>query len=294
MPSTCVVTLIHGTWAKHAAWTKIPSPLTEALANNLGRGLRLESFQWSGRNLHYARSQAATALKQHIRKCSERYPEANHFIIAHSHGGNVALYALRDQQVRTQVRGTVCLSTPFISCRRRELGEGGFTSIFGFLVVLGWISTSESPIVQFIPGIDWLKRESIATWPLAILMIVITLVFGFVFAKYIPFLSDLAETFRLPDLESGELLIVRAPGDEASSSLGATRVFSLLLGYVSQALGRVYRAGERLIEFDERLTWGKRFLIFITVFLVGLGAVLRWTDLDLLPTQRLALRSLLC
>jgi Alpha/beta hydrolase family len=129
MRPTCVVTLVHGTWAPEAAWTKTTSPLVEALSRSLGDGVQVEPFQWSGSNSHYARSRAATALRQHIQKCSERYFGANQFVIAHSHGGNVALYALRDPEVQRQVRGTVCLSTPFIYCRRRELGQGGLASV---------------------------------------------------------------------------------------------------------------------------------------------------------------------
>jgi len=43
-------------------------------------------------------------------------------VVAHSHGGNVALYALRDPAVRSLIAGLVCLGTPFIEVQRRALG----------------------------------------------------------------------------------------------------------------------------------------------------------------------------
>jgi hypothetical protein len=86
-------------------------------------------------------------------------------------------------------------------------------------------------------------------------------------------LSDLSESFRLPDLEPDELLVVRAPGDEASSGLGATRVFSLLLDYVSRTLGRIYAGGEWLVQFDQRMTRLQRFLIFLPLSLAGIAAI---------------------
>jgi hypothetical protein len=276
MRSTCVVTLVHGTWAQHAAWTEMTSPLVEALRTKLGDGVQVEPFQWSGRNSHYARSRAAKALRQHIQNCSERYFGADQFVIAHSHGGNVALYALRDQAVRGDVRGTVGLSTPFIYCRRRDLGLGGLFSVGVFLLAL-YVMAAQGLTLRLLP--DWTStpRKFVVMLSLAFLGLVFYLVLWVVSPALLKkgpsgVLSDLFESFKLPELEPDELFVVRAPGDEASSGLGATRVFSLLLGYVSRPVERLCEAGEWLVQFDKRSTWEQRFRIS-TWFLFFAGLV---------------------
>jgi len=51
----------------------------------------------------------------------QKYPGARHFIIAHSHGGNVVLYAVRESPLmRSQLGGLVFLSTPFLHVERRD------------------------------------------------------------------------------------------------------------------------------------------------------------------------------
>ncbi|MFZ3328128.1 MAG: hypothetical protein WA231_20570, partial [Methylocella sp.] len=195
------------------------SPLVKALRTKLGDGVQVEPFQWSGRNSHYARSRAATALRQHIQNCSERYFGADQFVIAHSHGGNVALYALRDPAVRGDVRGIVGLSTPFIYCRRRDLGLGGLFSVGVFLLALYGMA-AQGLILRLLP--DWTStpRKFVAMLSLAFLGLVFYLVLWVVSLALLKkgpsgVLSDLSESFRLPDLEPDELLVVRAPGDEA-------------------------------------------------------------------------------
>ena len=67
---------------------------------------------------------------------------AHHGIVAHSHGGNVALYALRDVALRRKIDGVVTLGTPFIHCRPRPLEgplkllESSVFPVFFILVVI--------------------------------------------------------------------------------------------------------------------------------------------------------------
>ena len=51
--------------------------------------------------------------------------DTRHFVIAHSHGGNIALYALRDPAVRERITGVATLATPFLIARERNLGSIG-------------------------------------------------------------------------------------------------------------------------------------------------------------------------
>jgi hypothetical protein len=73
------------------------------------------------------------------------YPNAHHFVVAHSHGGNVAMYALADESLASRVSGVVCLGTPFFACKPRNLRAAAplvgilliFTVVISFLLACG-------------------------------------------------------------------------------------------------------------------------------------------------------------
>jgi hypothetical protein len=111
-----VITTVHGTWARNASWV-LPD-------SRLGLWLRLQlqpahiaPFRWSGRNSVKAREEASLALQDHLRAYRARYPNARHAVVAHSHGGNVALAALADRELASGTLGVVTLGTPFLSAR---------------------------------------------------------------------------------------------------------------------------------------------------------------------------------
>jgi len=116
------VSLLHGTFAKGSTWPVIEAELRKQLA---GRDLTITYPPWSGTNTVKGRLDGATRLAGHITAQAHEKRAADHFIVAHSHGGNVALLALRDPEVRAAVRGVVCLSTPFLVCRPRTFPSNG-------------------------------------------------------------------------------------------------------------------------------------------------------------------------
>lgn len=120
-PAPCVVTAVHGTWASRAGWTSPGSALHSAIRARFGEGAVIEPFLWSGKNSHGARLQAGQDLVPHLLDISRRYPGVPSHIVAHSHGGNVALYAVRDPRLAGKVQRVVCLATPFISAEVRAL-----------------------------------------------------------------------------------------------------------------------------------------------------------------------------
>jgi hypothetical protein len=67
---------------------------------------------WSGLNSVSARSAASRYLSELLRNSLTNYAGAPHVVIAHSHGGNVALKAIDNSDLR-EVR-VVCLSTPIL------------------------------------------------------------------------------------------------------------------------------------------------------------------------------------
>jgi hypothetical protein len=134
-----VVTMVHGTFAEHAPWMREgrlwralkpkPDQGTDNHSNEppLPPGKSLPGttlfsrFCWTGFNSHTDRLQAGEALAKRLRGLTEKFPKARHYVIGHSHGGNVMLYAMKDEALSDRITGAVTLATPFITVRRRKL-----------------------------------------------------------------------------------------------------------------------------------------------------------------------------
>jgi hypothetical protein len=127
-----IVTLVHGTFAKDAAWTQEGSLLRVALEKRLGAPVTFRTVGWSGRNT-MRRMQGAQELVKELHH-QMKDPDALLFVIAHSHGGNVALHAMRDPQIRLRVAGVVTISTLFVLVSRRTSVYWDAGLIFGGLV----------------------------------------------------------------------------------------------------------------------------------------------------------------
>ena len=138
-----VVTLVHGTFGRlpghDAAWARDGSYLRRRLQEELGGDVVFVPFRWSGMNSPSARYRAAQRLRDHFHLTAERHPACGHYLVAHSHGGNVALYALRDAVAGAPPSalpdGVVCLSTPFIASQPRPLTLFRFVSTYSVVVV---------------------------------------------------------------------------------------------------------------------------------------------------------------
>ena len=87
-----IVTLVPGTWAGKAAWTRADSRLSQALTT---AGCRVVSFEWSHSNCYRARTRAALRLAEQLHGQIKENPAARQWIVAHSHGGNITLHAVR-------------------------------------------------------------------------------------------------------------------------------------------------------------------------------------------------------
>src|SRR3954449_10141034 len=71
-----------------------------------------------GANRAGARAATVGTLVDHIATQKKIYPEAHQFVIAHSHGGTIAVTALA-QHRNLGIDGIACLSTPFIHVQER-------------------------------------------------------------------------------------------------------------------------------------------------------------------------------
>jgi hypothetical protein len=215
------VVFVHGTWAGGSTWPQLEAHIRRAFAP---AEVAIHHLKWSGRNTVSARLSAAETLTQFLRADLAHRPTARRFVVGHSHGGTVALFGLRDVARRQSVDGVICLSTPFLLVRPRRLSELGSSLVsFGLVMTVAVVTVAAAlftrSIVPLIVG------------PAAAWAIRVAAVRGA--SRSQPFI----ERVSLPDVTGLPLLIVRAPDDEASLSLGLLQATTRLLWLVWRVLG---------------------------------------------------------
>ena len=98
-------------------------------------GCAVVPYRWSGKNSHSARISAGRELAQFTNELCQSNAFRRVWCVAHSHGGNVALYALRDCEFAAKLAGIAFFGTPFLHFRRRNLEQFCHT----FTNVLSWL-----------------------------------------------------------------------------------------------------------------------------------------------------------
>jgi hypothetical protein len=92
----------------------------------------IKSLRWSGKNSVLERDSAAYRLAEHLSAEHNAHPQATQLVVAHSHGGNIALRALHYIQKRggslvdgeeTVTPLVVTLATPFIEIHQADVGQ---------------------------------------------------------------------------------------------------------------------------------------------------------------------------
>lgn len=139
-----IAVLVHGTklelfTSKAKPWTDPTGEFSCHLIESVP-GLQIDSgFTWSGKNSHQARLAAGEELALYLKKLHGDKPDAEIVIVAHSHGGNVAEYAVARIPDPDYIAKLVCMNTPFISCRKRSVGPFVLT-LGAFLLIGSWAS----------------------------------------------------------------------------------------------------------------------------------------------------------
>jgi hypothetical protein len=152
------VILVHGTFARDAPWTQEDSSLATAIRRKFP-ATRQVRFNWSGDNSPTARIKAGRELAD-LGRTLRTEGHQNIWIVSHSHGGNVALYSLRDSIMRSMVAGICFFGTPFFELKRRPLER--FSAIvtqtvswllvfpiympFGGMLLMNWVEKLLGPI----------------------------------------------------------------------------------------------------------------------------------------------------
>ena len=265
------ITLVHGTFARAAAWTMDGSRLVRALQAGLDGPVAIERCPWSGGNSARARAAAAESLANQLRAQADRYPNEKRFVVAHSHGGNVALYALRDTTVAARVAGLACLATPFLVARRRDLGAKGVTNILAavFLAVLLAYQLLIEPLLPPLLG----KYGAVAFGFLALLTFSISLLLAY--QRWDAWVERLLDSLRLADLPAPKLLLLRTTGDEASALLLFFQFLSMLAVRLFHLLQTLHARVEQRFAL-----WSQHKLALIGMLVAGfagfVAAVTAW------------------
>ncbi len=111
-----VFILIHGTWGAECSWYVPKGDFFDALENTVSKkNSSVVSFRWSGGAGHEARMKAAYNLVKLIKTYD---PSVAIYLVAHSHGGNVAALAshmLDEEDNKHHIRALFNLGTPVMS-----------------------------------------------------------------------------------------------------------------------------------------------------------------------------------
>lgn len=265
--SQCTIILVHGTrgfgffpkrrevslYPPNKRWwfeegSQFRTGLDEAL-KSASLDWPIRPFLWSGANSVHARDCAARELSDQLTKDLQGDPDARAVIIAHSHGGNVALRALQLLNSMPDKIRVVTLATPFLRVfARRSLQLPAFLKFVLFYAIWLILLASEliaSFLILFLS--DWITPARVwlpvASWYflLPVLVIVLELLAAvgagiFITQWLIAILSNTQAALAIEEEASydtkgaaaSRMLVIRGVDDEASLSLAAGSIGSRL------------------------------------------------------------------
>lgn len=228
----CIILLVHGTWALRSQWHRPDSPFIANLELELSKvhgpkRIQYIRFLWGGGNALSDRRRAIQSIYRELTVSQQRYPGIPHFIVCHSHGGNVVLKSLMNEpEIEDKVSGVFFIATPFIlNLPGVVLSSSEVTQILTrFSRTLSLIFAASLAAVINVPltlQYEANNREWIVAGA-AIMLIAAVLLAG---AK----VSSLVEETTIPANGVSrrlfrKMVFIRASGDEASAALGAAYI----------------------------------------------------------------------
>ena len=261
-----VVTLVHGTLARHNKFPELESALRSVPGTDVTR------VTWSGWNTATARRRGTERLKAHVRDVAASNPAARQFVIGHSHGGSIAVQSLHDDDVRAKLAGMVCLSTPFISVTARRISDldrkvGWFVAIMGCFATAALFHYGTN--IPDDPGGAFL-----------ITLATVGLVVALMLAGGRRHLNTFVERARWPADIRSPLLIVRSSSDEASAALAAVQFATWALDQLWQFLNGAWMSlsiSAIASVLGERITWRLPRVYLWTVVTAIATVAVAWT-----------------
>ena len=214
--------------------------LTAALSKH-GLSAQISPFIWSGANSVRERDKAARELAEHIRAKRTEYPASRQVVVAHSHGGNVALRALDQLGVEQEQIFIATIATPFVEVLQSKLPSEEIERYE--LVLLGFFIILILAISAFVTGL--LGFAGIAEL-LAFALIGLVGIVPAAFCMYTLSKKNATKVIRLVELtylsssvRRHPIMVLRAVDDEASLGLGAAAIGNWLSALIQRVLFRI-------------------------------------------------------
>jgi hypothetical protein len=190
----------------------------------LGNQVLFLRYIWSGSNSIQGRRTAAQDLQTKLGEVLEAFPNARHYIISHSHGGNIVFNALT-ASIAKRINGIICLATPILVARKRSFSEYS-VSVAGTPVPIFFFAISGATYL----GSTYILSKFGYYFSGDSLINAVIGFFTLGFANYAQSWSlNLLDENQDVYIESEKVLFLRIPGDEASAILSAAHAVSWML-----------------------------------------------------------------
>lgn len=277
--------LVHGTWAhgfwRSILWRFIPTarrpgfdwPELRRMLEE--KGGRVHTFVWSGQNNHEARRRAGDRLCEKLKEIAK--PGDRIYVLAHSHGGNVALYALDDGSLHEQVEGVVFLATPFLHFQLQTFDLGVIRGLRIVAVFAVFLVTWTILLVSALGSLPF--HDAVIVFSALGLSIALAVLFSYVIDRVMQTWRPMDRAMQQcrsfqppPPREDMRVLVVRNVGDEATTALVSGQLLELLVSLMWRATVFVVKGlpemGIKWLGESKKATAIFAIVIFATVFAV--------------------------
>ena len=253
-----LITLVHGTWGRgffprrqrqnrRPLWFEEGSPFLARLSAELDDiPHKITPLLWSGANSIFVRDTTAHVLAEHLSAEHAEHRQATQLIIAHSHGGNIALRALHHLRRRDASQSceadaanplVVTLSTPFVEVYPADFGRRPYFVRWSLVGAIIWLQVlSMEAIGDFFKGLilEYEGAGVLTFGGVRLFGLVLTFWWGFWWVSRratarqnrLQALNDATQLGEAPSAQ--RLLVIRAIDDEASLVLAAGTMSSYL------------------------------------------------------------------
>jgi hypothetical protein len=272
MDPSVLVLLVHGTFARGAAWTRDCSELcgvVKKACENAGFAPVFKAVEWSGWNVSSHRRRAGATISNTIREQASAHRGT--LLFAHSHGGSAAAFAMKeDASLGGRLAGVAFLSTPFVALRMRPGVETSALSVSISLFIaafatLTWLVWTAMLIGTNAFGIEF----GLLAWYGPIVALIAMFFCALVlFQKYaqhflVSRLQHAVATHETARLGSGNFLFLRSSGDEAAVALSFAQFLATATTFVLGAMSRIFLLAFGFLRSISAAPFGKIVLAVV-------------------------------
>ena len=293
-----LVLLVHGTWARCTSWaTPTESWLVEKLSAKMSDKPRscevdFDAFVWSGAISPMERTHAARGLSMEL-EYQLNLGTRPIFVIAHSHGGNIAMEAHKALADKDQSHvHCFFLETPFLLTSRIDMRTTFFSDLpewmsrwstqiihlcfLATLVLIGLVTIGMTTVVPECAYRDGYFDFSFNSCKIQLLLILslafvlfLWIFFSFKRELFLKYFGDSNRSFQ------GKHFVIRYEPDELYRLLSTiSNIFSIVQAAIFFIFGQVFRIIRKISAslFREHFV----FMVIIAIIFGLLGLVLRY------------------